>query len=211
MVEAYWNVGRMIVEEEQQGKKRAKYGAFLIRDLSFRLTEEFGKGFDERELRRMRQFYQLFPIRGAVRPELSWTHYRLLIRIEKQDARAWYLNEAADQNWSTRALERQIDSLYHERLLMSRDKAPVIEEMREKTAALAPAPQDIITEKDHTVAKYSVLSESRQLFASKYRLYLPTEEELRAEIEREREMVVREQQVRYGEGEVSGWKLKQGT
>lgn len=144
MVEAYWNVGRMIVEEEQEGKERAKYGAFLIRDLSFRLTEEFGKGFDERELRRMRQFYQLFPIRGAVRPELSWTHYRLLIRIEKQDARAWYLNEAADQNWSTRALERQINSLYYERLLMSRDKAPVIEEMLEKTAALAPTPQDFI-------------------------------------------------------------------
>lgn len=312
MVEAYWNVGRMIVEEEQEGKERAKYGAFLIRDLSFRLTEEFGKGFDERELRRMRQFYQLFPIRGAVRPELSWTHYRLLIRIEKQDARAWYLNEAADQNWSTRALERQINSLYYERLLMSRDKAPVIEEMREETAALAPMPQDFIkdpyvleflglkdnlnfresdleqaiigklqafmlelgkgfafvarqqristetkdffvdlvfynyilkcfvlvdlktgelthqdigqmdmyvrlyedkyksqddnptigiilcTEKDHTVAKYSVLSESRQLFASKYRLYLPSEEELRAEIERERELIVREQRERYG-------------
>ena len=77
MVEAYWNVGRMIVEEEQQGKERAEYGAYLIRNLSIKLSDEFVKGFDERELRRMRQFYVAYPIRGALRPELRWTHYRL--------------------------------------------------------------------------------------------------------------------------------------
>lgn len=144
MVEAYWHVGRMIVEEEQHGRERAEYGAALIKNLSARLTQEFGRGFDERELRRMRQFYTLFPIRDALRPELAWTHYRLLIRVEKQDARMWYLKEAADQNWSTRALERQIYSLYYERLLMSRDKAPVTEEMLQKTVPLAPEPQDFI-------------------------------------------------------------------
>ena len=74
MVEAYWDVGRMIVEEEQQGKERAEYGAALLKNLSIRLTGEFGAGFDERELRRMRQFYQSSPIRGALRPELTWTH-----------------------------------------------------------------------------------------------------------------------------------------
>ena len=77
MVEAYWNVGRMIVEEEQQGKKRAEYGASLLRNLALRLSDEFGKGFDERELRKMRQFYAAFPIRDALRPELSWMHLRM--------------------------------------------------------------------------------------------------------------------------------------
>ena len=243
-------------------------------------------------------------IRSALSPELSWSHYRLLIRVEKPVARDWYMNEAAEQHWSVRALERQINSLYYDRMLMSRDKALVIEEMREKTAALAPAPHDFIkdpyvleflglkdnpgfresdleqaiigklqafmlelgkgfafvarqqristetrdffvdlvfynyilkcfvlvdlktgelthqdigqmdmyvrlyedkykspddnptigiilcTEKDHTVVKYSVLNESRKLFASKYRLILPTEEELKAELEREKRMIL---------------------
>ena len=144
MVEAYWNVGRMIVEEEQRGQQRAEYGAALLKNLSIRLTAEFGAGFDERELRRMRQFYSSFPIRGALRPELAWTHYRLLIRVDKPDARTWYLKEAADQNWSTRALERQINSHFYERLLMSSNKAAVTEEMQQKTTPLAPTPQDFI-------------------------------------------------------------------
>jgi len=110
MVEAYWNVGRMIVEEEQQGRERAEYGKYLIRNLAIKLTDELGKGFDERELRRMRQFYSKYPIRGAVRPELRWSHYRLLLRIENEKARTWYLAEAADQNWSTRTLNRQINA-----------------------------------------------------------------------------------------------------
>lgn len=315
MVEAYWNVGRMIVEEEQRGQERAEYGAALLRNLSIRLTQEFGKGFTETNLKYFRQFYLVFPaqtasgIRHTLCDQLTWSHYRLLMRVEKPDARAWYLKEAADQNWAVRALERQINSLYYERLLMSRDKEPVMEEMQEKTAPLAP--QDFIkdpyvleflgipdahefreaeleqaiigklqafmlelgkgfafvarqqristetkdffvdlvfynyilkcfvlvdlktgelthqdigqmdmyvrlfedtikgaddnptvgiilcTEKDHTVVKYSVLNENRQLFASKYMLYLPTEEALREELERERALVVREQRAQY--------------
>ena len=355
MVEAYWNIGRMIVEEEQQGERRAEYGSDLLGHLSSRLTREFGKGFNQTNLRYFRQFYLTYPIRHAVRDkspagdlsnpepspgiraaprheslespdieshkagtiphalraELTWTHYRLLIRVAKREARDWYMKEAADQNWSTRALERQINSLYYERLLMSRDKTPVVEEMREKTEPLAPLPEDFIkdpyvleflgipdvhqfreaeleqaiigklqafmlelgkgfafvarqrristetkdffidlvfynyilkcfllidlktselthedigkmdmyvrlfedtvkgaddnptvglilcTDKDHTVVKYSVLNESRQLFASKYSLYLPSEEELRIEIERERALAVREQRAMY--------------
>jgi len=302
----------MIVEEEQQGKERAEYGAFLIQNLAIRLSNEFGRGFSEPSLWNMRQYYQCFPILSALRRELTWTHYKLLIRVENEAARAWYLKEAAEQSWSTRTLERQINSLYYERLLISRDKAAVTEEMQQKTGALAPMPQDFIkdpyvleclgipgshefreseleqaiigklqafmlelgkgfafvarqqristetkdffvdlvfynyilkcfvlidlktgelthqdigqmdmyvrlfedtvtgaddnptvgiilcTEKDHTVVKYSVLNESRQLFASKYMLYLPTEEALRQELERERALVVREQQVQYG-------------
>lgn len=106
MVEACWNIGRLIVEEEQQGKQRADYGTYLIKNLSIRLTKEFGKGFDEREIRRMRKFYQTFPIRDALRPELPWTHYRLLLRVENSKARDYYLKESAAQNWSSRALER---------------------------------------------------------------------------------------------------------
>ena len=122
MVDAYWQVGRRIVEEEQEGKERADYGAYLIKELSKQLTVEFGKGFEERELRRMRQFYQTFPIRGALRPELPWTHYRLIMRVDNPKAREYYLKEAAEQNWSSRVLERNIHTLYYERLLSSKDK-----------------------------------------------------------------------------------------
>ncbi len=334
MAEAYWNVGRMIVEEEQEGKERAEYGAFLIKNLSSSLTEEFGKGFTEPNLWNFRQFYLCFPkwhtlcaeskankkdsdgahspeILYALRRELTWTHYRLLMRVEKPEARAWYLNEAADQNWSTRVLERQINSLYYERLQLSRDKKPVVKEMQDKTKALVSTPQDFIkdpyvleflglkdnpdfresdleqaiigklqafmlelgkgfafvarqqristdtkdffidlvfynyllkcfvlidlktgelahqdigqmdmyvrlyedkyksrddnptigiilcTDKDETVVKYSVLKENKQLFASKYKLYLPSEQELIEEIEREKAMIVSEARARY--------------
>lgn len=318
MVEAYWNVGRMIVEEEQRGEKRAEYGSSLIKNLSSRLTAEFGKGFTETNLRYFRQFYLAFPVKTAVEihhtlcDKLTWSHYRLLMRVEKPEARRWYLSEAADQNWSVRALERQIHSLYYERLLMSRDRASVVDEMQQKTASLAVTPQEFIkdpyvleflgipdnhkfreaeleqaiigklqtfmlelgrgfafvgrqhrvstdtkdfyidlvfynhilkcfvlidlktgelthqdigqmdmyvrlfedtvkgeddnptvglilcTEKDHTIVKYSVLEESKQLFAAKYQLYLPTEQELIEEIEREKTHIVRELSVRYG-------------
>lgn len=144
MVEAYWNVGRKIVEEEQRGEERAGYGAHLIQRLSESLGSEFGRGFSVQSLWNMRQFYQCFPILSALRRELTWTHYKALIRVENEKARAYYLQEAAEQNWSVSALERQINSLYYERLLMSRDTAAVTEEMQQKTAPLAPTPQDFI-------------------------------------------------------------------
>jgi len=302
----------MIVEEEQRGQKRAEYGTFLIKELSSRLTQEFGRGFSEPSLWNMRQFYRCFPILSAVRRELTWTPYKSLIRIEKEPARSWYMTEAAEQNWSTRALQRQINSLYYERLQMSRDRQPIIEEMQQKTAPLAGSPEDFIkdpyvleflgipdthkfheaeieqaiidklqafmlelgrgfafvgrqyristetkhffidlvfynyllkcfvlidlkagelthqdigqmdmyvrlfedkiknegdnptvglilcSEKDHTIVKYSVLDENKQLFAAKYQHYLPTEQELIEEIEREKHHVIRELAVQYG-------------
>lgn len=127
MVQAYWNIGKLIVEEEQNGKTKAGYGEYLIKDLSARLSNEFGKGFDYSNVKNMRQFYQTFPIGDALRSQLSWTHYRLLMRVEKPEARAFYETEAINASWSTRELERQINSLLFERLALSRDKEGVME------------------------------------------------------------------------------------
>ena len=304
MVQAYWHIGRLIVEQEQQGQQRAEYGKQQLKQLSERLQAEFGKGFDVGNLRNMRQFYLTFPKHYTLRSVLSWSHYRTLMRIENPAARQWYADEAADENWSVRALERQIGTLYYERLLASKDKSTVEQEAQEKTEPLQDDPkhylrdpyildclnlpdktwqesdleqgiisnlqqfllelgkgfafverqqrirtddgdyfidlvfynfhlkcfllidlkmhklthQDVgqmdmyvrmyekhkrrpddnptiglilCSERNNTVAKYSVLSESKQLFASKYLTALPTEEELARELERERERVLR--------------------
>ncbi len=299
-VRTCWEIGRHIVEFEQGGQARATYGKGLLTNLARQLMAEFGKGFDERNLRHMRAFFLCFPIWNAVRSELSWTHYRLLTRVDNEAARLWYMREAAEQNWNTRALDRQIGTLYYERLLLSQDKASVVDEARQNLAQLPQSPrafvrdpvmleflglpgagkllesgleqalmdklqafllelgkgfafvarqQRISTEhkdfyidlvfynyllkcfvlvdlktgelthqdvgqmdmyvrmyddlrrgeddnptvgillcevKDHAVVRYSVLNESKQLFASRYKLVLPSEEELRRELERER-------------------------
>lgn len=138
MVSAYWNIGRLIVEDEQKGSRRAEYGKAVLEELSKRLTEEFGKGFDVRELRKIRQFYLVFQIRDSLRPELTWSHYRMLLRVKNETARIWYMNEAADQTWSTRQLDRQISVLYYERLLSSQNKEIVRKEAEIKMAELAP-------------------------------------------------------------------------
>lgn len=323
MVESYWNIGRLIVEEEQSGKSRAEYGSQLIEELSTKLTKEFGKGFSSQNLWNMRQFYLSFPILStpcreletaessfakndnqehaiSLKRELTWSHYRLLMRVENKDARNWYMNEAVDENWSVRALERQINSLYYERLLSSRNKKTVKAEAMEKTRQLPAHADDFIkdpyvleflnipdrrsyreseleqalidklhdfllelgkgfafvarqkristetkefyidlvfynyilkcfvlidlkagelthqavgqmdmyvrlfddkergendnpsvgiilcTEKDETIVKYSILKENKRMFASKYKLYLPSEKELKAELEKEK-------------------------
>ena len=133
MVQAYWNVGKEIVEEEQQGKDRADYGTYLLIELSAKLTKEYGKGFTETNLRYMRLFYNAFKNHHALRDELSWTHYRLLLKVEKDNAREFYMEEAIKGNWSTRELERQINSPYFERLLMSGDKKGMLKEGRATT------------------------------------------------------------------------------
>lgn len=123
MIEAYWHIGRMIVEEEQKGKAKAIYGEKLLQNLSNQLNQDFGKGFSLSNLKYFRKFYLLFPKGHAVRDQLSWTHYRLLLKVENERARTFYQSEAAAQQWSTRALERQINSFYYERTLANKNKA----------------------------------------------------------------------------------------
>ncbi len=142
MVRAYWSIGRIIVEEEQKGRAKAGYGEYLLTNLAERLTKDFGKGFDESNLRYIRKFYMVFSIRDALRHELSWTHYRLLMRVEKEAARNFYIKECINSNWSTRELERQICSLLFERLALSRDKKGVLE-LAKKGHYIA-APSDIV-------------------------------------------------------------------
>jgi predicted nuclease of restriction endonuclease-like (RecB) superfamily len=283
----YWQIGQLIVEDEQQGKDRAEYGKFVLKNLSKKLTLEFGKGFDESNLRNMRSFFQSFPIRDAVRHELSWTHYRLLLRQENEQKKNYYLNESIQNNWSSRDLKRQINSLAYERVLQHK-KSPVenihsilkdpyifeffglkpdekisereiesgiIDHIQKfllefgKGFAFVARQQHISTdtsdfyidlvfynyilkcfviidlktgelshqdigqidmyvrmyddlkrsegdnptigillcsEKDETIVKYSVLNDKNNLFASKYLLYLPKEEELKQIIEQDR-------------------------
>ena len=121
MVQSYWQIGQMIVEHEQQGESRAAYGNQQLQHLSQQLTTRLGKGFDVTNLRNMRNFYLSFPIRETVSLELSWSYYNKLSKIENPSARGWYQQEAISQNWSVRALERQIQKLYYERLLASKD------------------------------------------------------------------------------------------
>lgn len=283
----YWQIGKLIVEDEQKGKERAEYGKYTLKNLSKRLTLEFGKGFDESNLRNMRSFYQAFPICDALRHELSWTHYRLLIRLDNEDKINYYISESIQNNWNSRDLKRQINALAYERVLEHTKnttetihnvlKDPYIfeflglkpdEKISEKdleTAiidhiqkfllefgkgfAFVARQQHIATdtsdfyidlvfynyilkcfviidlktgelshqdigqidmyvrmyddlkrgegdnptigillcsEKDETIVKYSVLNDKNNLFASKYLLYLPKEEELKQLIDQDR-------------------------
>jgi predicted nuclease of restriction endonuclease-like (RecB) superfamily len=263
MVQTYWHIGRMIVEDEQGGQKRAAYGKQVLPELAKRLSEEFGSGFSVQSLWKYRQFYQCFPILSALRRELTWTHYKSLLRIESLAARDWYAKEAVEQGWSVRALDRQISTLYYERLLSSQDKAKA--QLKDEAAHhiakdAAPDPRDFIcdpyvleflgapavpalyekdleqglldqlqtfllelgkgfafvarqkhlrvfdeqhrqegdnptlglilcSERNAAAAKYSLLADKAQLFASKYQAVMPTEAELQAELERDRALL----------------------
>jgi predicted nuclease of restriction endonuclease-like (RecB) superfamily len=313
MVTAYWEIGRLIVEQEQHGRQRAEYGRALLVELSKRLKSEFGKGFDRSNLQQMRAFYLAYPICDALRHELSWTHYRLLLRVENPEARGFYEAEAVNAGWSTRELERQIHSLLFERLALSRDregvlvlaqkgheihdpadliKDPYVLEFvglpqserylesdleqalidklqefllelgrgfafmarqqritldgrhywidlvfynrltrsfvlidlkvgelthqdlgqmqmyvnyyqREMTEPDENPPIGIVlcTDKSEAVVRYTLPEDNRQIFASRYRLYLPTEEELAAELQREREAIEFQRRLKEGKGE----------
>jgi predicted nuclease of restriction endonuclease-like (RecB) superfamily len=290
LLETYWKIGSLIIEDEQQGSQKAEYGKATLKKLSKELTLEFGKGFDERNLNNMRAFYKTFPIWNALRTELSWTHYRLLCRIDSESKRSYYLNECISSNWNSRELQRQINSLAFERVLKQLPKTnqsltiqnlikdPYIfeflgiapdEKNTERTIetaildhlqkfllefgkgfAFVARQQHIITdtsdffidlvfynyilkcfviielkagnlnhqdigqidmyvrmyddlkcergdnptigillcsEKDETIVKYSVLNDKKNIFASKYLLYLPKEEELKQLIEQDRQ------------------------
>ena len=228
MVEAYWLIGKQIVEA-QAGNERAEYGTQLLKYLSQQLTRDFGKGFTVTNLTYMRQFYLTFPIRHALRDKLGWTHYRLIIKVSDENARNFYMDECVKSNWSTRQLERQINTHFYERLLSSQDKEAVASEIQ-KTAT-QPDPKDFIrnpvvleflnikqatnlyekdletalinhlqafllemgsdnppigiilcADKSEAIVRYTLPEDNKQIFASKYMLYLPTEQELKNEI-----------------------------
>ena len=141
MVEAYWNIGKTIIEE-QKGKEKADYGEGLLKELSIRMTKDFGKGFTVANLKNMRQFYLVFPKGYALRSELSWTHYRILMRVENKEAREFYMDECVKSQWSTRQLERQINTFFYERLLASKNKENVSSEIF--SLEEAKKPEDII-------------------------------------------------------------------
>jgi predicted nuclease of restriction endonuclease-like (RecB) superfamily len=159
MVTAYWEIGQAIVAA-QEGKERAEYGSALLKYLSENLTKEFGKGYDERNLRNMRAFYLAFPIRNALRTELSWTHYRLLLKVENDVSRQFYLDECVKSNWSTRQLERQINSFFYERLLSSQDKDSVRQEIQKLEPGVQP--KDVI--RDPFVLEFLGMQQSPNLY-----------------------------------------------
>ena len=139
MVEAYWEIGRRIVEEEQNGKERAEYGKEILQNLSKELTEEFGKGYSYRTLREIRQFYLMFSDFEkwrTVSAKLTWSHFQKVLRVSNEKARIFYLTEAAENMWSVRTLDRNISTLYYNRIVASIDKKIVENEMKEKTKKL---------------------------------------------------------------------------
>lgn len=161
MVNAYWEIGEQIFQACGEND-RAGYGKGLLRYLSDKLTAEFGKGFDESNLRKMRQFYCVFPIRDALRPELSWTHYRKLMRIADEKERAFYTEESVKSAWSSRQLERQINTMYYQRLLSSQDKAPVAAEIQ--TTEPKPEYEQIV--KDPYVMEFLQIKPDTHVFES---------------------------------------------
>ncbi len=139
MIDAYWKIGERIVLEEQNGKERADYGKEILQNLSAILTQEFGKGFSYRSLREIRQFYLTFADVEKWRTlfaKLTWSHFQRVLKVSNEQARRYYLTEAAENMWSVRTLDRNISTLYYDRLIHSENKAPVIAEMQEKTKAL---------------------------------------------------------------------------
>lgn len=156
----YWHIGKSIFEEEQHGKERADYGDYLIKNLAKELEPEYGSGFSVRILEISRQFYRTYPIANALRSQLNWSQYRLLIRIDNPDKREYYLLEAVKNNWAGRQLERQINSGLYERLLMSNDKKAVMAVARnEKTPE---SPQEIV--KDPMVLEFLGLKHKAEYY-----------------------------------------------
>jgi len=158
MVEAYWEIGREIVEAQGQNQ-RAEYGKQLLKYLSEQLTQEFGKGFTETNLRYMRQFYLAFPIHHTLCDELSWSHYRLLMRIDDENRRTFYMKECADSNWSVRQLERQINSFYYERLLATQSGGR--DSVRNEIQTLEPKTDPDYILKDPYILEFLGLKENK--------------------------------------------------
>ena len=141
-VQMYWNIGKRILETEQGGKERAEYGSYLLKNLAKRLEPEYGSGFSVRQLERSRQFYKMYPIATALRTQFNWTQYKLLLAISDDYKREYYELEAVNNAWTSRELERQINSQLYERLLLSNDKESVLAIARKER--IPQQPQEII-------------------------------------------------------------------
>lgn len=159
-VQMYWNLGKRIFEEEQQGKERADYGTYLIKNLANTLESEYGSGFGVRQLEQSRQFYRIYPIANALRSQLNWTQYRLLIQISDPSKREYYELESVNNGWTARETERQIDSMLYERLLMSNDKEKVLSVARKERIPENPA--DII--KDPMILEFLGLERKAEYY-----------------------------------------------
>ena len=149
-VQMYWQLGKRIFDEEQKGKERADYGAYILQNLAKRLKPEFGSGFSYRQLKFCRQFYRTYPIGNALRSQLNWTQYRLLIQIPDPDKREYYELESVNNGWTGRETERQINSMLYERLLMSNDKESILAVARKER--IPESPTEII--KDPMVLEF---------------------------------------------------------
>ncbi|MGL5123076.1 MAG: PDDEXK nuclease domain-containing protein [Fusobacteriaceae bacterium] len=164
MIESYWNIGKEIVEEEQRGENRAEYGKFVVESISKRLTKEFGKGYSVSNIKYMRQFYLVFQISHSLSDQLSWTHYRLLIKLKNEGIRNFYIIESIQNNWSSRELDRQISSLLYERITMSKNPVKVKElslkgQEIEVASDIIKSPMifEFLGKGDYTIAKESEL------------------------------------------------------
>ncbi|OWV19149.1 hypothetical protein B7982_14505 [Fibrobacter sp. UWB2] len=161
-VQMYWNLGKRIFEEEQHGKKRADYGAYIVKSLAERLEAEYGSGFGIRQIERARQFFLLYPIASALRTQLNWSQYKMLIAISDPDKREYYELEAVNNSWNGRELERQINSQLYERLLLSNDKESVLAVARKER--IPETPQEVI--KDPMVLEFLGLEKNPAFYES---------------------------------------------
>ena len=183
-VQMYWNIGKRIFEEEQQGKDRADYGKYIIRNLSKLLTPEYGSGFSVRQLEQSRQFYRTYPIANTMRSQLNWSQYRRLIQIEDPDKREYYELESVNNAWTARETERQINSMLYERLLMSNDKDSVLAVARKQRIPEDPTIGILLcTQKNDTLVRMTLPEDNKTILASEYKLYLPTTEQLVKEVD----------------------------
>jgi len=159
-VQMYWNLGKRIFEEEQQGKERADYGAYIVKTLAKELEKEYGSGFGVRQLEQSRQFYRTYPIANTLRSQLNWSQYRRLIQIDDPDKREYYELESVNNAWTARETERQINSMLYERLLLSNDKESVLAVARRER--IPEGPEEII--KDPMVLEFLGLKQQASYY-----------------------------------------------
>lgn len=187
ILNTYWLVGRRIVEDEQHGNRRAEYGKQQIKNLSAELVPQYGTSYNERNLYQFRNFYLAFSdleILNTRLQNLSWSHFSRLLRIENEQERLWYMQEAANEGWSFRTLDRNINTQYFRRILAMQKEGIAVPKEKEQPNKT----EFINSETNGDVVHFSSLADNPQMYAAKYELYLPTQEELTREIERQKEI-----------------------